>query len=171
MIGRGARLCALNPDRSDSSMKIAVNHRWHWLLAASLLVGGGAIAVAPISRAHEVQISGNVGGTMHIEPRDNPRAGTASRTWFALTRRGGQSISLSSCHCQLALYAQPRRRGDAAIARPTLTAISTQGRQGVPSANLTFPRAGAYQVVLSGRPVTNGAFTPFELRFSVTVAR
>jgi len=164
MIGRGARLCALNPDRSDSSMKIAVNHRWHWLLAASLLVGGGAIAVTPISRAHEVQISG-------IEPSDNPRAGTASRTWFALTRRGGQSISLSSCHCQLALYAQPRRRGDAAIARPTLTAISTQGRQGVPSANLTFPRAGAYQVVLSGRPVTNGAFTPFELRFSVTVAR
>jgi hypothetical protein len=121
--------------------------------------------------AHEVQISGNLGGTLHIEPNDAPRASQPSQAWFVLTRRGGQTIPLSNCNCHLAVYAEPYTSGEAPVQEPALTAVSAEGRQGIPGATITFPEAGAYIIVLSGRPVTTGLFTPFELRFSITVAR
>ncbi|MDX2214587.1 MAG: hypothetical protein SFY66_14955 [Oculatellaceae cyanobacterium bins.114] len=121
--------------------------------------------------AHETEISGNVGGTMHIEPNDNPRAGTPALTWFALRTRGGQNIQLSACHCELAIYAQPHRAGQSPIQRPALRAVSQEGYEGIPGADINFARAGGYELILRGRPVRHGAFSPFELRFSVIVAR
>ncbi|HIK42979.1 hypothetical protein [Thermoleptolyngbya sp. M55_K2018_002] len=143
------------------------------LVLLGLSMAAGRIGLSPLdpASAHQVQVSGEVGGTVHIEPRDNPRAGVASQAWFALARRGGQTIPLSACTCQLEVYARPRRQGDAPILSPTLQAVSAEGRQGIPGATVTFPRAGAYELVLRGRPVTSGTFTPFELRFPVTVAR
>lgn len=124
-----------------------------------------------MSQAHEVEISGEVGGTIHLEPNDNPKSGQATLTWFALTRRGGQLIPLSECNCTLSVYAQPRRQNGSPIQQPTLSATSAEGQQGIPSANITFPSPGAYELVLQGRPITSGSFTPFELKFSVTVAQ
>lgn len=121
--------------------------------------------------AHEVELSNEVGGTLHIEPNDSPKAGTDSLTWIALTRRGGQAIPLADCNCKLSVYAQPYRAGDAPIQQPNLSATAAEGRTGVPSANVRFPRAGAYELVLQGSPVKAGAFAPFELRFAVTVAQ
>lgn len=121
--------------------------------------------------AHETEISGEVGATLHIEPNDNPKVGTSSLAWFALTRRGGQLIPLSECNCQLAVYAQPHQEGDSPIQQPSLTAVSAEGRDGVPGAEVNFPRAGAYELVLKGQPTTTGAFNPFELRFTVTVVQ
>ena len=121
--------------------------------------------------AHQVEISGSVGGTIHIEPNDTPRAGEENLTWFALTKRGGQTIPLSACDCSLAIYTQPYREGDEAIATPDLRAVSAEGYNGIPGADITFPTAGAYELILTGNPATSGAFPPFELTFSVTVAR
>ncbi|HEY9630241.1 MAG TPA: hypothetical protein V6C84_23355 [Coleofasciculaceae cyanobacterium] len=142
------------------------------LLVAALIAVPIAVTVAPWrSEAHEVEVSGSIGGTMHIEPNDSPRAGAASLTWFALNRRGGSPLQLSECNCTLKVYAQPRQQGDTPIQQPSLTAKSVEGRSGVPSANITFPRAGAYELVLQGQPVTSGSFSAFELRFAVTVAQ
>jgi len=139
---------------------------------AAVLAAPIALTFCPLrSAAHEVEVSGDVGGTMHIEPNDSPKAGAASLTWFALNRRGGQPIRLSDCNCSLAVYAQPRRPGDAPIQQLSLTAKTVEGRSGVPSANITFPRVGAYDLVLKGQPVTSGDFSAFELRFPVTVAQ
>jgi hypothetical protein len=146
------------------------NSRIAACLSAGLLLLLGAGQLYPAS-AHEVEVSGDVGGTMHIEPNDSPKAGTASLTWFALTRRGGQPIPLTDCNCTLSVYAQPRQQGGKPIVQPALSATSVEGHQGVPSAKVTFPRAGAYELVLQGRPVTSGTFTPFELKFPVTVAQ
>lgn len=137
--------------------------------------GVGAIATLPLApsaaTAHQVEISGDVGGTIHIEPNDTPRAGESNLTWFALTRRGGNLIPLTSCNCQVVVYSQPHSSGDAPISQPNLFAVSAEGYEGIPGANITFPRAGSYEVVLRGRPIVSGDFAPFELRFSVTVAR
>jgi hypothetical protein len=141
------------------------------IIAAGVMASGAFGFSSTMGSAHEVQISNDVGGTLHIEPNDNPKAGTASLAWFALTRRGGQSIPLSECNCSLMVYAQPRGQNDSPIQQPTLTATTAEGRQGIPSATITFPRAGAYELVLQGRPNSSGSFTPFELRFSVTVAQ
>ena len=142
---------------------LSVRRSFGWLLGLSLL--------ATPALAHQVHVSGEVGGTLHIEPNDTPRAGTASQVWIALTRRGGQTVPLSSCNCQLLVYSQPRRQNATPLQQPSLSAIAIEGRQGIAGTTLTFPQAGAYELVLRGRPVTSGAFTPFELRFSVTVAR
>jgi hypothetical protein len=117
--------------------------------------------------AHKVQISGDIGGTLHIEPNDNPRAGEPSLAWFALTRQGGEVIPLEACNCQFAIYTQS---GDAIVESPTLEPISAEGYNGIPGAEITFPQVGAYELVLQGEPLTPEDFQPFEFRFPVTVA-
>ena len=154
-----------------SPINLSTNRRLITLLLLLLLpIGAAAAQLSPVS-AHEVEVSNGVGGTLHIEPNDSPKAGSSSLAWIALTRRGGQAIPLSDCNCRLAVYAQPHRQSDTAIQQPSLSATDIEGRTGVPSASITFPRAGAYELVLQGNPVKAGAFAPFELRFAVTVAQ
>lgn len=125
----------------------------------------------PIAAAHEVQTSGNVGATMHLEPNDNPQSGVTNLVWFALVREGGQPIALADCYCSLSVYRQPRQSGDPPLLMPALSPTSAEGRSGIPGANFSFPAAGTYDVVLRGRSVNAGGFAPFELNFPVTVAQ
>lgn len=121
--------------------------------------------------AHQVQTSTDVGGTVHVEPNDAPRAGEPTLAWFALTQRGGQAIPLSDCDCQLAVYAvSGTGENDRAIATPALTPLSVEGYENVPSATIIFPTVGAYELVMTGQPTADASFQPFELRFDVTVA-
>lgn len=121
--------------------------------------------------AHTVKISADVGGTVHLEPNDSPRAGEVTPAWFLLTRKGGQVIPLKDCHCQLAIYAEPHVTGEPALIQPPLKPIQAERYQGIPGAEFIFPKPGAYELRLSGTPVTAGSFLPFELKFLVTVAR
>ncbi|MTJ50349.1 hypothetical protein [Dolichospermum sp. UHCC 0259] len=120
--------------------------------------------------AHTVKISGDVGGIVHLEPNDNPRSGEVTQTWFALTRKGGKVIPLKDCNCRLAIYAEPHVAGEPALIEPPLTSIQAERYEGIPGAEITFPKPGVYQLQLSGKPVTEGSFKPFELKFVVTVA-
>ncbi|MEP0793513.1 hypothetical protein NDI44_03000 [Trichocoleus sp. DQ-A3] len=120
--------------------------------------------------AHKVQIAEDVGGTLHIEPNDNPKAGEASLTWFALTRKGGQVIPLQQCNCQLTVYSEPRTPNAPPVLSPALKAISAEGYQGIPGAEIVFPKPGTYQLQLSGTPASGANFQAFELKFPVTVA-
>ena len=142
--------------------------RYRSAIATGLSILVGAAAIAPIAWAHQVVVAGQVGGTLHIEPNDVPRAGRDVTAWFALARRGGQTIPLSECHCALSLY-QPY--SDEAMANPALVPITAEGYQGIPSAALTFPHPGQYELLLTGYPTEGGAFEPFVLRFDVLVAR
>jgi hypothetical protein len=120
--------------------------------------------------AHTVKISADVGGTVHLEPNDSPRAGEVTQAWFLLTRKGGQVIPLKDCHCQLAVYAEPHVTGEPALIQPLLKPIRAERYQDIPGTEFIFPKPGAYQLQLSGTPVTSGSFLPFELKFLVTVA-
>lgn len=103
---------------------------------------------------------------MHIEPNDTPRAGEEVLVWFALTQRGGQTISQADSKCELVVYSQPRQSTDA----PILTAINAEGYQDIPGARFTFPKVGSYALLLSCIPEQASEFDPFELDFEVTVA-
>lgn len=120
----------------------------------------------PVS-AHKVEISGDVGGTLHLEPNDNPRAGEAVVAWFALTRKGGKVIPLKQCNCQLAIYTAPHSPDSPALLKPPLKPVSAERYQGIPGAEITFPKPGAYQLQLSGKPAHGADFKPFQLRFNV----
>ncbi|WP_232224282.1 hypothetical protein [Mastigocladopsis repens] len=119
---------------------------------------------------HKITTAADVGATLHIEPNDNPRAGESAKTWFALARKGGKVIPLAQCNCQLAVYAEPHSPGEPPLLEPSLQPITAERYQGIPGTEITFPRPGAYQLQLSGKPKDGKNFQPFELKFPVTVA-
>lgn len=128
-----------------------------------------ALLATPI-QAHKVQVTQDVGGTLHIEPNDTPRAGESALTWFALTRKGGRVIPLEQCNCQLSVYAEPLAANEAPILTPSFKAVSAEQYQDIPAAEIQFPQPGTYQLQLSGTPKAGGDFQAFELMFEVTVA-
>lgn len=132
-----------------------------------LLVLLGLLA-APVS-AHTVKVSGNVAALFHIEPNHNPRAGQPSRAWFALTRRGGQLIGWQQCNCKLAVYPEPHQEGSRPLMEPILKPVSTDQYRGIPGADIIFPKAGNYELELSGTPKGGASFSPFNLTYEVTV--
>ncbi|MFB8790444.1 MAG: hypothetical protein U7123_16720 [Potamolinea sp.] len=133
-----------------------------WLLSLNL--------ITTPALAHKVQIAEDIGGTLHIEPNDTPRAGESSLAWFALTRKGGKVLPLEECNCKLSVYSQTLNTSYSPILNPVLKAVSAEKYQGIPGAKIQFPQPGAYQLQLSGTPKIEGSFKPFELKFEVTVA-
>lgn len=124
----------------------------------------------PLASAHKVTTAADVGATLHLEPNDNPRAGETTKTWFALTRKGGKAIPLAQCNCQLAVFAEPHSPNEPPLLDPPLQPVTAERYQGIPGTEITFPRPGAYQLQLSGKPKDGRSFQPFELKFAVTVA-
>jgi len=119
--------------------------------------------------AHQVEVSGDVAATFHLEPNHNPRAGQPARVWFALTRKGGQIIPLEQCNCKLGVYLKERKEGDKPLMQPPLKAISAERYKGIPGADIVFPKAGIYELELSGTAPNKANFKPFKLTYTVTV--
>lgn len=142
--------------------RLNLNQTLGWTLFLHLL-GSPAIA-------HNLQVSGDVAGVWHVEPNHNPKAGEPAKAWVALTRKGGQILSLEQANCQMAVYSQPRKGGNSAVLQPTVKAIRTEKYQSVPSADIVFPHTGRYQLELSCTPKTQDNFQPFQLKYNVVVA-
>ncbi len=121
--------------------------------------------------AHTVKKDAGVGATFHIEPDHNPRAGEPAMAWFALTHPGGKLIPLEQCDCQLAVYSQAAvaQANQSAILNPPLKSISVEQYQQIPGADIVFPQAGIYQLVITGHPKAGADFQPFKLSYAVTV--
>ncbi|MCY7391801.1 MAG: hypothetical protein LH647_10040 [Leptolyngbyaceae cyanobacterium CAN_BIN12] len=130
------------------------------------------LLVAPVA-AHEIETSkaGDVAATFHIEPSHNPTAGKPSTAWFALTRRGGKVIPLAQCNCQLAVYPVPYKAGKTLpVMKLTLNKLDVERYKGVPAATITFPKAGMYELKLTGTAKPGANFQPFSLSYTVTVS-
>jgi len=133
---------------------------------ATVVCSFAALAVPAI--AHNVEISGEVAATFHIEPNHNPQVNKPSTAWFALTRRGGSPIPLAECDCSLRVYAVPRVADAQAVLQPELVPIDVEKYQDIPGAEILFPQAGAYELEISGT-AKDDSFTPFELTYTVNV--
>lgn len=150
------------------NLRTSAQARVKTLLLLTLSVGLPLMAVPAFT--HEVQTFGDIGVTQHIEPNDDPKAGEPNLVWFALTHQGGQLIPLQDCQCRLALYASPHPANDRPLQEPPLKSVNSEGYSGVPGADVTFPKAGAYELVFSGKPTKPNAFEPFTFKFEVAVA-
>jgi len=128
-----------------------------------------SLAISPM-KAHTVKVAEDVGGTLHIEPNDNPKAGESAQVWMALTRQGGKLLPLKDCNCQMLVYTKPHAQGTLPLLKPALNPISNSQYQGIPGASIVFPKPGNYELELSGTPKQAGSFKPFKLNFPVTVA-
>ena len=112
--------------------------------------------------AHELARDGNVAALMHTDPDDAPLVGKPTAVFFELNVRGGRALALAGCTCSLNVYAGSVRAG----ARPVMQGKLVQGKGEILS-SVTFPAAGAYTMVLQGRPKTGAAFSPFKLSWTV----
>jgi hypothetical protein len=128
------------------------------------------VAIAVPALAHKTEVAGEVAATWHIDPNDLPKAGEPARAWIALTRRGGEILPLNQANCQLTVYAQPRKPDDRPILQPTLKPITAEQYQGIPGADLVFPKIGLYQLELDCTPQAEGDFQPFRFQHDVTIA-
>lgn len=118
--------------------------------------------------AHNVEISGEVAATFHIEPNHNPQVDQPTTAWFALTRRGGNSIPLSQCNCTLRVYSTPRTSNAQPLLKPRLIPLNVEKFQEIPGAKITFPQAGTYELEISGI-AKDQSFSPFKLTYTVNV--
>jgi hypothetical protein len=117
--------------------------------------------------AHKVKTSNEIGATIHVEPADRARTNEQTVIWFALTRKGGQTVPLRDCQCQLQVLQLPSKQ---AVMQPGLQPINAEKYQGIPSATVLFQQPGAYLLELSGQPQAGANFQPFKLQFDLTVA-
>ncbi len=117
--------------------------------------------------AHKVKTSNEIGATLHVEPADRARTNEQTVVWFALTQKGGQTVPLSDCQCQLQVIQLPSKK---LVMQPALRSITAEKYQGIPSATVLFKQPGAYLLELSGQPQAGANFQPFKLQFDLTVA-
>jgi hypothetical protein len=130
------------------------------------------ILVAIPVLAHEVEVASDVAATLHIEPNDRPLANVPSKVWFALTRKGGQIIPLSQCDCKLAVYSVPHQKGKTPpLMQPSLVPLNVERYNGIPGATIAFPKAGMYDLELTGTAKPGANFQPFTLSFQVMVGK
>jgi len=118
--------------------------------------------------AHQQQSVVGVNAMIHLEPNDSPYAGKSAKTWFMLTRSTGEMISPANCDCHVAAF---NAHNHAIAEYFPLSAMAMEGHQTGHQAiqtAITFPKPGAYTVVLSGKAKDN-SFKPFELKFPVIV--
>lgn len=127
------------------------------------------LPLAAPALAHTIKVSQEVAATFHIEPHHNPKAGEPAQAWFALTHQGGAIIPLAQCDCKLAIHLEPHKKEDVPLLVPSLKQIAIEKYQDIPSAEITFPKPGAYELTLSGKPKAGAKFQPFELSYAVIV--
>lgn len=144
--------------------------RRHNFALKNLLFLGVLLATLP-ANAHKTEVSGDVAGVWHVEPNHRPIAGQTAQIWVALTRRGGQTLSLQEASCRMAVYREPRKADSKPISQPALTWINIEQYRGVPSAKVTLPMIGLYQAELNCSPKMAGSFKPFQMRYQLTVSR
>ena len=119
--------------------------------------------------AHTVEVSGDVAATFHLEPDHNPKVGETATVWFALTRRGGKTVPLSQCNCELSVYSIPRTENARPLMQPELKPISAERYREIPGTEIVFPQVGSYELELTGTAKNGAAFNPFTLTYTVNV--
>ena len=124
--------------------------------------------VLPLRIAHEVKTSGQIGGTIHIEPNDRPVAGKKTRIWVALTRRGGEIIPYDKCNCIMEVRSLTNRNIQFQL-QNSFSII--EELLSLPSKEVIFPEVGRYELKLVGSAKHGEDFPPFELTFTTNVGR
>ena len=152
---------------SNKSKSLGLLVFWGLLIEAAIPSAPQLNSISVL--AHQIELSGDVAATFHLEPNHNPRAGEPAKVWFSLTRRGGEIIPLEQCNCKLGVYTQPYKQGDKPLMQPPLKAVSAERFKGIPGADIVFPKAGIYELELSGAAKSAANFKPFKLSYKVTV--
>ena len=123
------------------------------LSAASLM-----LVVAP-GWAHQIASNNGVSVQVHVNPNDEPIAGTPTTSWGVRVKmvKGTGTFSWATCRCQLKVFDSS---GTVVQNGPAKTAKTV----------VTFPEAKAYGITFSGRIKRNGAWRTFKVSYAIRAA-
>lgn len=125
-------------------------------LAVMVILAAGMTTARPVS-AHTEESDGTLSAVLHIYPDDHLKSKTPTTYRLSFTDSAGQ-FSLMHCDCTAEF-----KDNDQVISSEKLVPINpTTSANGV-----TFPRAGIYELVVSGQSVQSDSFKPFVLTFSL----
>jgi hypothetical protein len=128
------------------------------VVCAAVLIG------SPAASAHVLKVDGAIGATLHVDPADNPVAGSPASFYFEIKDREGKFSPLQ-CTCTVDIKTQA---GQVLHTEKLFTESSSAGLS-TPLLNYTFVSGGVYRVTLSGSPQSAGTFQSFSVSYDVRV--
>jgi hypothetical protein len=122
----------------------------------------GMFYAAPV-QAHFLAADGNIGAVLHVDPNDEPIAGSLASFFFEFKDKENK-FKPENCDCSFEIdengkniYSQPLYQNNN---NPSLTNASVF---------YTFPQRDVYQVKVIGKPLTPNAFQSFTLKWNFRV--
>ncbi|MER3482084.1 MAG: hypothetical protein C4332_01865 [Meiothermus sp.] len=114
--------------------------------------------------AHPLSGNGPVSGEVKFEPDDQPVAGKTTVAYLTFVSVNGQNINLKDCFCRLLAY-----QGQAsAQAQPDVQLTFVDNGKRLEN-KITFPKPGAYVVIVMGRALPEKNLPPFILTAIIVV--
>lgn len=123
-----------------------------------------AVSIKPVS-GHVLEADQTVGAVMHISPDDSPSAGEKSDLFFEFKDKEGK-FKPAECTCIVSILKDEKE----IYSQPLFSGNPEPGLEN-PGFSYIFPEEGAYEVKVSGKPLTEDAFNSFEIEYGVTVGK
>lgn len=121
------------------------------------------LSFAPLAQAHLLATDGSIGAVLHVDPNDQPIAGSQASFFFEFKDKEN-TFDPTHCDCTFS------------VAEGGKTIFSQPLFQNAPSPSLTnasvfytFPQKDVYQVKVVGKPTTPNGFQPFTLTWNFRV--
>ncbi len=115
--------------------------------------------------AHVLKTDGSIGAVIHINPEDDPIAGQESGFFFEF-KDTKNAFSPAKCNCIFSV----KQNGQELNSQSLFQNSSSPSLEDV-SVYYTFPQKGIYTVSVSGTPITQDDFEPFNLNWDIRVER
>ncbi len=122
------------------------------------------VQTTPVS-AHFLATDGNIGAILHVDPDDDPIAGSPSTIFFEFKDKTN-AFNPQNCNCRLDILENGKVLYSQAVFQDNkdLSQLSA-------AATYTFPQRDVYQIVVSGNPRSGKSFPPFKLSYELRVDR
>lgn len=111
--------------------------------------------------AHVLQSDGSIGAVLHIDPNDDPIAGQQASLFFEFKDTTNR-FTPNNCNCNVTII----ENGHTIYAQPLFQNTPTPSVYNA-SVFYTFPQPDAYQVIVTGSPLSKNAFQSFKLTYFV----
>jgi len=128
-----------------------------FFLAIALLI------VAKPVQAHFLARDGNVGAVLHVDPNDDPVAGSQSSFFFEFKDKENK-FKPQNCDCIFEIEENEKNIYSQLL-------FQNSSNINISNANVfyTFPQKDIYQVKVIGKPTTQNTFQPFTLTWNFRI--
>ncbi len=113
--------------------------------------------------AHVLQTDNSIGAVLHISPDDDPKTGEQSGFFFEFKDKENK-FKPENCDCTFAILS----KGKEIFSQPLFQDNSDPNLTNA-SLFYTFPTPDIYQIRVTGKPTTPGAFKDFTLSYDIRV--